>query len=123
MRDRRRRGPRCWGPTLDKIPPGFTVFIKCLGGSPAFQDRLRTMGFREGSWVEVVKQAPLADPLEYRIDQTHISLRREEARLIIVGRAQHHFRQPPRRGYGHGHGAPAFPGRCMQRIRRWMRKR
>lgn len=123
MRGHRHRGPCRWGATLDAIAPGYIVLIRSLGGSPAFQDRLRNMGFREGASVEIVKQAPLADPLEYCIGPVHISLRREEARLIGVSNVRARFGSPPGHRAGECNSAQPFPGRCMRQIRRWMRGR
>ncbi len=69
---------------LDQVGSGHTAVIADLVGDPIFQVRLRNMGFREGETVEVVKQAPLADPVEYRIEGAHVSLRRAEARHVRV---------------------------------------
>jgi ferrous iron transport protein A len=48
--------------------------------------RLREMGFIPNVVVEVVRSAPLADPIEYRIKGYYITLRRQEAKDIIVKR-------------------------------------
>ena len=42
------------------------------------------MGFVKGEKVTVIKNAPLHDPIEYKLMDGHISLRRSEARLIEV---------------------------------------
>ncbi len=42
------------------------------------------MGFVRGKWVTVIKAAPLQDPVEYRILDSNVSLRLEEAGLIDV---------------------------------------
>jgi ferrous iron transport protein A len=42
------------------------------------------LGFRYGEQVELVRKAPLADPLEFRINGGHISLRRADARAIEI---------------------------------------
>jgi ferrous iron transport protein B len=42
------------------------------------------MGFIRGRIVTVIKNAPLKDPVEYRLMDSNISLRRAEARLIEV---------------------------------------
>ncbi|MCP4634616.1 MAG: ferrous iron transport protein A [candidate division Zixibacteria bacterium] len=46
--------------------------------------RLREMGFVPGTKVEVIRWAPFADPIEYRLKGYFISLRRDEAKDIIV---------------------------------------
>lgn len=42
------------------------------------------MGFVKGKRVTVIKAAPLQDPIEYKILQSHVSLRRRESALIEV---------------------------------------
>lgn len=70
--------------TLDRLMPCQGATIRGIGGDAALRTRLRDLGFREGELVVMVKQAPLADPVEYRVQGAHVSLRREEARLIQV---------------------------------------
>jgi ferrous iron transport protein A len=42
------------------------------------------MGFVKGATIEVVREAPLFDPMELKIHNYHISLRKSEAKLIEV---------------------------------------
>ncbi len=70
--------------SLIHIAPGHTAKVMRLRGSDTFQARLRNLGLREGLIIEVIKQAPLADPREYRLGPVHLSLRREEAERIDV---------------------------------------
>lgn len=60
---------------------GVVVRIKGYG---AFKKRLSEMGFIRGQVVEVVKYAPLKDPVEYRIMNYNVSLRLQEAQLVEV---------------------------------------
>ena len=53
-------------------------------GHGAFRKRITEMGFVKGKCVKVIKNAPLQDPIEYEIMDSHVSLRRNEARLIEV---------------------------------------
>lgn len=46
--------------------------------------RLLALGLRPGTWVEVLLQAPLGDPLEVRAGETFLLLRKEEARRVLV---------------------------------------
>lgn len=50
----------------------------------AFRKRLLEMGFIPGEEISVVKNAPLLDPVEYRILGYDLTLRREEAKSIEV---------------------------------------
>ncbi len=52
------------------------------------------MGFIRGKLVEVVKSAPLKDPVEYRILDGNVSLRRSEAGLIEVTKEAYEFTSP-----------------------------
>ena len=51
--------------------------------APGIQ-RIQEMGVTAGETVEVVRYAPLGDPMEIRIRGYLLSLRREEARSIEV---------------------------------------
>ena len=42
------------------------------------------MGMVAGAEVQMVKTAPLGDPVEYRLCGYHLSLRKSEARCIEV---------------------------------------
>lgn len=53
-------------------------------GHGAFRKRITEMGFVKGKSVKVIKNAPLQDPIEYEIMDSHVSLRRSEAKLIEV---------------------------------------
>ena len=59
------------------------IITKILGHG-AFRKRITEMGFVKGKYVKVIKNAPLQDPIEYEIMDSHVSLRRSEARLIEV---------------------------------------
>ena len=92
--------------SLDDVPPGSSAVICALTGDEAYRERLRAMGLREGERVEVIKQAPLADPREYRVGNVHLSLGRAEASGISVGEVCA-AGEPGRRGWGWGRGARA----------------
>lgn len=59
------------------------IITKVIGHG-AFRKRITEMGFVRGKSVKVIKNAPLQDPIEYEIMDSHVSLRRSEARLIEV---------------------------------------
>ncbi len=68
--------------TLDQLKPGQSGVVAALHGEGAIQQRLLEMGVIEGSEVEVVRLAPLGDPLEILVQGYHLSLRKAEARLV-----------------------------------------
>ncbi len=51
---------------------------------PAFRARLAAFGLLPGAEVEVVRVAPLGDPLELRLGRTRLALRRADARRVVV---------------------------------------
>jgi ferrous iron transport protein B len=72
--------------TLYDLSEGESGIILKIKGRGQFRQRLSEMGFVVGKKVEVIKKAPLRDPIEYRIMGYHISLRNSEAQLIEVDR-------------------------------------
>ncbi len=71
---------------LSEIPTGEECVIVKVHGHGSFRNRIIEMGFVKGEKVTVIKNAPLHDPIEYKLMEGHISLRRSEARLIEVVR-------------------------------------
>ncbi len=64
------------------------VIVKVLGHG-GFRKRIVEMGFIKGKTVEVLLNAPLKDPIKYKVMGYEISLRRQEASMIeIVGEAE-----------------------------------
>lgn len=59
------------------------VIVKVLGHG-GFRKRIIEMGFIKGKTVEVILNAPLKDPIKYRLLGYEISLRRQEADMIEV---------------------------------------
>ncbi|MBO5250967.1 MAG: ferrous iron transport protein B [Bacteroidaceae bacterium] len=59
------------------------VIVKVIGHG-GFRKRIVEMGFIKGKTVEVVLNAPLKDPIKYKIMGYEISLRRQEAEMIEV---------------------------------------
>ncbi|MBQ9202471.1 MAG: ferrous iron transport protein B [Bacteroidales bacterium] len=70
--------------TLAQMPAGSRCVIARVHGHGGFRHRIQEMGFVKGKEVDVLKNAPLMDPIEYRIMGSHISLRRSEAANIEV---------------------------------------
>lgn len=59
------------------------IIVKVLGHG-GFRRRIIEMGFIKGKEVEVILNAPLRDPIKYKIMGYEISLRRQEADMIEV---------------------------------------
>ncbi len=69
---------------LADIPTGEDCVVVKVHGHGSFRNRIVEMGFVRGEKVTVIKNAPLRDPIEYKLMDGHLSLRRSEARLIEV---------------------------------------
>lgn len=64
------------------------VIVKILGHG-SFRKRMMEMGFVRGKRIQVEQNAPLRDPIKYKIMGYDISLRRAEASLIEVVKGEH----------------------------------
>lgn len=69
---------------LSELKTGESAVIEKVNGSGAFRKRILEMGFIKGKVVEVILNAPLKDPVDYRIMDYNVSLRRSEAQLIEI---------------------------------------
>ena len=76
--------------TLADQAPGSVVSVThiCDGADAAAARRLFDLGFVPGAPVEVLRRAPLGDPVVYRVLGYEIALRRAQARCIQVGPAE-----------------------------------
>jgi Fe2+ transport system protein FeoA len=70
--------------TLDRLAPGQSAVIVAIDGTPAIARRLMELGLAPGTSVELVRRAPLGDPLELRVRRVHLSIRGSEAAHIRV---------------------------------------
>lgn len=71
-------------PTLDTVSPSRRCRVTHVTGGHAISQRLMEMGLIEGSTIEVVRLAPLGDPMEVALHGYHLSLRKSEASLVEV---------------------------------------
>jgi Fe2+ transport system protein FeoA len=70
--------------TLDTTPFGARARVISVSGDGAVALRLMQMGVVPGVAVSVVKSAPLGDPIQVRIRDYDLALRRIEAQTITV---------------------------------------
>jgi len=70
--------------TLNQVPVGQSARIVSISGDSALKRRLADMGAVHGTLVQVLRIAPLGDPLEVKIKGYNLSLRKEEAAAIRV---------------------------------------
>ena len=69
---------------LDRLAPGECGRIARIDAAPSISRRLMELGLVPGTDVEMVRSAPLGDPIEVTVRGLHLSLRRSEAGLIHV---------------------------------------
>jgi ferrous iron transport protein A len=68
--------------TLDQLRPGQQARVARVNGQGAFRRRLLELGLLPGALVERTGQAPLGDPLTFRVRGAVLGLRREDARAV-----------------------------------------
>ena len=71
---------------LSRLLPGEHEVVCRVAGAGPIRQRLLELGVTPGATVEVIRFAPLGDPMEVRVRGYHLSLRRREAEAIWVRR-------------------------------------
>jgi ferrous iron transport protein A len=72
------------GMTLDQLLPGQNAIVQKISGGGAIRRRLMDMGLVNGTRVQMLRRAPLGDPIQYRVLGYYLALRKSEARLIEI---------------------------------------
>ncbi len=70
--------------TLSELLPAQRGTVYEVSGNRALRRRLLDMGVVPGAEIEVVRIAPLGDPVEYLVKGYRLSLRRREASNVLV---------------------------------------
>ena len=70
--------------TLAQLKVGASATVKDVSGDPQLQQRLLEMGVLPGVTVQVVRFAPLGDPMEIKVMGYSLSLRKSEAACVSV---------------------------------------
>ena len=74
--------------TLNHLAPGERGTIEGISASsPGLRRRLLEMGLTRGIVVELIRVAPMDDPIEISVRGYRLSLRREEASSITIKRS------------------------------------
>lgn len=69
---------------LTSLALGTTAKVVEIKVPPADKSRLMEMGLLVGTQVELVRFAPLGDPVEIKVRGYHLTLRKHEAEMILV---------------------------------------
>ena len=70
--------------TLKQAKVGETVTVQRLQGEGPVNRRIMDMGITKGASIFVRKVAPLGDPIEVTVRGYELSLRKDDAELILV---------------------------------------
>ena len=76
-----RRAATC---NLSELAVGRRGQVVAVTGDSELRRRLLEMGFCTGVAVDVIRRAPLGDPIEFRLRGYCLSLREEQARHVSV---------------------------------------
>ena len=69
---------------LSDLEPGDKCKVTHVGGSGGERRRMMDMGIVRGSRIEVVRKAPMGDPVEFLLRGYNLTLRKEEAEVVRV---------------------------------------
>lgn len=70
--------------SLADIQSGDACKVVKINAKDKLRYKLLDMGFVQGAKIDVIREAPLYDPMELRVQNYLIALRKEEARAIQV---------------------------------------
>jgi ferrous iron transport protein A len=72
---------------LSELKPTESGRVVSISGNGQLRHRLVAMGVTPGAWLIVRKLAPLGDPMEIKIRNYALSIRKHDARAILVDMA------------------------------------
>lgn len=73
--------------TLNKLEIGETGIIKdIIHTSSNIKQRLLEMGLTNGTKIKIIRYAPFGDPIEILVRNYHLTIRKDEAKFILVER-------------------------------------
>ncbi|NLG83039.1 MAG: ferrous iron transport protein A [Firmicutes bacterium] len=70
--------------TLTELPLGRRGIITGLTVRDPARRRLLELGFIPGTLIEAIRRSPAGEPTAFRLRETVVALRREEARQISI---------------------------------------
>ncbi|HOV69430.1 MAG TPA: ferrous iron transport protein A [Clostridia bacterium] len=70
--------------SLKELSPGQKSVVVRIDGRGAVRKRLLDMGITPGTEIQVLRTAPLGDPLEISLRGYKLSLRKAEAQAVIM---------------------------------------
>ena len=73
---------------LTSVPVGSNATVAEINVAPENRPRLMEMGLLVGTRVELIRFAPMGDPVEIKVRGYNLTLRRHEAQNILVRTAE-----------------------------------
>lgn len=70
--------------TLAQLRPGQAGFVHEVQGECSIRHRLLEMGLTRGTAVQLVRVAPLGDPIEVELRGYRLSVRKSEASRVTL---------------------------------------
>ena len=80
--------------TLKDLQIGKSAVITEVGGAGSLRQHFLDMGVIPGTTIEVIKYAPLGDPVEVRLHGYELTLRLDDAKQISVKQVEEHSPEP-----------------------------
>ena len=74
---------------LSELLPGQRATVRQIRSQNTIKRRLQDLGFIRGSFVECVFSASSGDPVCYRVGETLLALRKQDANTILVSKGRH----------------------------------
>ena len=69
---------------LSDLKPDDKCRVLKVDASGSIKRRIQDMGIVKGTVIEIERVAPFGDPVEVKLRQYHLSLRKDEAKTIMV---------------------------------------
>jgi ferrous iron transport protein A len=70
--------------SLADLTVGDRAVVRGVSGEVGLRRRLLELGMLPGTPLEIVRIAPLGDPIEVRLRGYSLSIRRDDARIVAV---------------------------------------
>lgn len=70
--------------TLKDVTEGKKVRVISVNGDRPLRRRLMDMGILKGCEIEVIRVAPLGDPVEFMLRGYKLTLRKKDAEMVMV---------------------------------------
>ncbi|GAB1261630.1 FeoA family protein [Aurantivibrio plasticivorans] len=70
--------------SLHQARPGSRWRVTDIASAPEISSRLFALGLFPGATLDVLRYAPMGDPMQIKVGQTLLSIRRDDAQSIAV---------------------------------------